>query len=529
MDKKRHIGLSRLWNSMKNWCFRYEAPRIPSPKGFLNTLFMAFAGKTRNTHIVLPENFDLALHKSQYPPENFGFRRGVFFRDFKAYYILHLLSSIPSRNSDLITEDGFIPIHTPTLQKHMRDYHLYMDYLVNTGVLVCNGHYTPGIVSLGYKWASQYESSVYRDVEILISDYTKDSQRDNTADRYNYPYLFYWYDQKKLQIDDQAYNYAESIRRMKMQDTTHESWDWNRDTRQYKNPFTQYMAVLRNISKITSQDYEPHIDGNVHRLHSVLTNIQKDFRNFITYDGQQLVSIDIKNCQPYLTCLILNPGFWDKNSGLPLTLYDLPDNIQELFSSEKLLKQIKRFFTTLSESDITAYKRSVSSGMIYEEIMRIADRQRPAGQPLTTRNNAKILMFYLLFSANRGQHDDPMINNLKRIFTTELYPKVAELFQVIKRNYSDCQMEDPHSRLSRLLQAIESSIILHRCCERIWDEKEHSIPIFTIHDSIVTTLAHQEYVNTVMIEELTQYIGMPPTLSIETWNIASLNQNILHS
>ena len=145
------------------------------------------------------------------------------------------------------------------------------------------------------------------------------------------------------------------------------------------------------------------------------------------------------------------------------------------------------------------------------------------------RDDAKILMFYLLFSGNQGQHDDPMINNLKRIFTTELYPKVAELFRIIKRNYSDCPMEDPHSRLSRMLQAIESTIILHKCCKRIWVEREHTIPIFTIHDSIVTTQEHYEYVRQVMHEELTRYIGMPPSLSIETWDIANLNQNILRS
>ena len=289
------------------------------------------------------------------------------------------------------------------------------------------------------------------------------------------------------------------------------------------------MAVTRNISKITNQDYEPHIDGNVHRLHSVLTNIQKDFRNFITYDEQQLVSIDIKNCQPYLTCLILNPGFWQKDSGLPLTLYDLPENILTLFNSEILLGQLGQFFTVLTEEDTGDYKQLVSSGMIYERIRDVSNSNLTPGQVPIERKEAKVLMFYLLFSSNRGHRDDSMINNLERIFTTELYPKVAELFRIIKRNYSDCPMEDPHSRLSRMLQAIESTIILHKCCKRIWVEREHAIPIFTIHDSIVTTQEHYEYVRQVMHEELTRYIGMPPSLSIETWNIANLNQNILLS
>lgn len=529
MDKKNK-GIRGVWNRIKEWWSgSNEKPQVIAPKRFIRVLLMAFAGKTRRTHVVLPENFDLSRHKRQYPPNNYGFGDGTIFRDFKAYYILHLLSSIPGRNSDLITEDGFIPIHTPTLQNHMRDYKLYMDYLVRTEVIICNGIYTPGVISLGYKWSAQYENSDFRNVEIRISDYTNDSQTDNLQDRINCPYLFHWFDQNKLHIDERAYGYAEAIRRFKMQDTTRASWDWNRDKNRPKNPFTQYVAVLRNISKISSQDYEPHIDENVHRLHSVLTNIQKDFRNFITYDGQQLVGIDIKNCQPYLTCLILNPGFWDRNSGLPLTLYDLPDNIQQLFASEQLKEQVQSYFATLTDGDIAPYKQLVSSGLIYERIRDIANGQITSEQVRIERNDVKILMFYLLFSSNRGQHDDPMINYLKRIFATELYPKVAELFRILKRNYSDCEMEEPHSRLSRMLQAIESTIMLHSCCKRIWDEREHSIPIFTIHDSIVTVQEQDEYVYRVMQEELTRYIGLPPRLSVETWNIDNLNQDLMRS
>ena len=142
------------------------------------------------------------------------------------------------------------------------------------------------------------------------------------------------------------------------------------------------------------------------------------------------------------------------------------------------------------------------------------------------RKDAKVLMFYLLFSSNRGQHDDPTINELKRIFSTELYPKVAELFRIIKREYADAEMDKPHSRLSRLLQSIESTIMLHRCCKRIWEEGGQEIPIFTIHDSIVTTCEHQEYVQTVIAEEFAKNIGKSPALSIETWSEKNLDQNI---
>lgn len=223
---------------------------------------------------------------------------------------------------------GFVPIHTPTLRNHLKDCKYYIDYLVNTGVLVCDGQHIIGEKSRWYKWADPYTGKTFHSIESEIGNY-ENSKRNNAEDRKNYPYLFYWYDQRKLRINPQAYDYAETICKFKMQDDSHESWDWNRDKNCPKNPRTQYMAALRNINLITEREYGPSIDENVHRLHSVLTNIQKDLRNFITYDGQPLVSIDIKNCQPYLSCLLLNPRFWQEDAELPLTLYDLPANIRE--------------------------------------------------------------------------------------------------------------------------------------------------------------------------------------------------------
>ena len=509
------MGMRKLWIRFVIWIKNlFRKPNKALQRGV--SLCLLFLGKTRRIQISLPENFDLERHKEQYPPQEYGFKH-IAFRDFKALYILNLLAEIPARNSDLIREDGFVPIHTPTLRNHLKDCKYYIDYLVNTGVLVCDGQYIIGEKSMWYRWADPYISEAFHAIESEIGNY-ENSKRDNAEDRKNYPYLFYWYDQRKLRINLQAYDYAEKICKLKMQDDSHESWDWNRDKNCPKNPHTQYMAALRNIDLITEREYGTSIDENVHRLHSVLTNIQKDLRNFITYDGQPLVSIDIKNCQPYLSCLLLNPRFWQQGAELPLTLHNLPANIQALYQSPELIDRVKEFFETLDEKEVAEYIRLVSEGTIYEQIRDIANRNLQEGQSPIERKDAKILMFYMLFSSNQGQHDNPMINELKRVFSTLLYPKVAELFRIIKRNYPDCEMEKPNSRLSRALQSIESTIILHRCCLRIWEERKQSVPIFTIHDSIVTTREYQDYVYAIMTDEFIKHIGTAPKLSVEIWS-----------
>ena len=135
-------------------------------------------------------------------------------------------------------------------------------------------------------------------------------------------------------------------------------------------------------------------------------------------------------------------------------------------------------------------------------------------------------MFHLLFSRNHGSHKDTVICQMRQIFDKELFPEVSELFRLIKTEFPGVDMEKQHNRLSCLLQSIESSIILHRCCKRIWEEMNQQVPIFTIHDSIVTIPEYQNYIVHVMIEEFSRCIGVAPTLSIEKWEPTNLNPEI---
>ena len=116
---------------------------------------------------------------------------------------------------------------------------------------------------------------------------------------------------------------------------------------------------------------------------------------------------------------------------------------------------------------------------------------------------------------------------MKKVFSKTLFPRVAELFRILKTEYPNVNMEKQHSRLPILLQAIESHIILNKCCKRIWEEREHQVPIFTIHDSIVTTVENVEYVREVMMQELNACIGVPTAPAIEEWHTANLDKNIL--
>lgn len=481
-----------------------------------NQVFMALAYNGHRRDIILPNNFDIEAHLAQYPPNQYGFINSKLrFTEDKIYYFLSLLSTIPARNKDLIDEEGWVPINMKYIRNNIKDIKLYRDYLVNTHVLECNNHYIPQVKSLCYRWSKNYIHSEFQIHHVRCS-HEEDAYfiQEEAEEKPVPPYLHHWYNDKKLAIDPIVWQYAKAICKYKMADKS--TWDKNSNTNQQKNPHIQYMAALVNLSKIKNNRYEVHIDNTVHRLHSVITNLQKDYRNFLTYNKQELASIDIKNSQPYLACALLNPDFWHVNNKLSLSLYSLSEDIQKPITTVAIPLKVENFFHNCTDEDFKQYKEVVANGILYETMVEICQNSL---QQSISRKEAKTLMFYLLFSSNQGQHDNIIINQMKNIFSTKQFPKVAELFKLIKHKYKNVVNKKQHNRLACLLQSIESEIILHRCCKRIWEEGKHQIPVFTIHDSIVTTIKHVEYVKIVMQEELFKAIGVQPTLNIEHWNL----------
>lgn len=299
---------------------------------------------------MIPSNFDIDAHLNQYPvtdymfvEDNTGHIRSVtqdgslsssqYFDKDRLIYIIGLISSIPARNKDSITEDGYVPINSKLIRNAFKDYHPYLDYLIRTGVLCTDGQYIQGEKSKGYKFTEQYANVLLKrydypafqgKVEAIPQEvYSEENGTfiTNTISK-DYPYLSHWYLTQKLHIDKQAaVSYAQNLKQYKLSQGI-QSWDINKDKSNgemtiRKHPLSQYQAALYNINSIDIEDYKVSIDTHVHRLHSVITNIQKDYRNFLTYDGQELASIDIKNSQPYLICALLNPMFWHINNDLP--------------------------------------------------------------------------------------------------------------------------------------------------------------------------------------------------------------------
>jgi hypothetical protein len=119
-------------------------------------------------------------------------------------------------------------------------------------------------------------------------------------------------------------------------------------------------------------------------------------------------------------------------------------------------------------------------------------------------------MFEVLFTSNKYH------SKAKSIFK-DLFPTVNGVFEEIKKT----NKED----LPILLQQIESFIFLKILTKKL-AKKYPNMPLFTIHDSIVTTTKYCETVKNFMHEELTKLIGIPPILKVDYWDQNNLNAKI---
>ena len=304
--------------------------------------------------------------------------------------------------------------------------------------------------------------------------------------------------------------------------------------------YQQYNNARYNIMTLHTGDYVPNIDKTVYRFHSPITHLKSNLRNCLTYDNQNLVAVDIKNCQPYFSVILLNIKFWGLNFSDnlydkgTLTLKDVNPALYKAMKIEmsQVMHNLLEEYQLQLEKDpdqLDLYINCIQSGVLYQEIANVLNRPDLAerirnhnakqyriknGLPLEGKAKRKIKPkiidvkkvkgdFLVMFNGDNRYH-----NNTKLVFET-LWPTPGSLFASLKRKNN--------GSLGTILMQIESHLVLKVICKRIATE-EPNLPIFTIHDSIVTTVGYEKYVEQVIVEELEKAIGIPPTCKCEYWH-----------
>lgn len=277
------------------------------------------------------------------------------------------------------------------------------------------------------------------------------------------------------------------------------------------------------------------------RVHSSLTRCSSQIRPAMHVSGESLISLDVANSQPlFLSLLVVNfrrqgnKTFayvtFPKNSTnqyrdidriieetispfnpiqdsltpsvllLPNTTRivsskeEQPHTDQEVEPTEELPRDISVNRGFLAQ-DEQAFVTLCEQGRLYRTLK---DEMELREIPL--RHWVKTELFEVLFGSNR------LKSRLKNIFE-DMFPGVAEVIRVHKTK--------DYAFLPRLLQNIESNFIINTVCRRIMDEMPDA-PVYTIHDSILTTRLFVEPIRQIMVEEFAR-LGLMPTLHLKDY------------
>ncbi len=383
--------------------------------------------------------------------------------------LISIIATHIRKNEDIKKNEGYwTPLKMTYLRSIIPQADKYIKTLLELGIIERSEHYQKGEVSYKYRFEQEYLSKYKRirltnpKLLLRIEKWQTSMKKKNSK---MYPsqnkYL------RQLTIDPEALNFVCK--------TITETDKFN-----YANA---------SVIRLLNGDIYSKVDTTSGRFHSNITNIPKGLRQFLRVNGKPLINIDVTNCQPYLSIvLLLNPN-----------------------KAAEFAKHCPKFTMMLKDlqaqqtEDVRLYISLVYKGELYEYLTEEFNKR---GQIINNRKDVKKKVLLILFDRNRN-------NSKARSIFNELFPEVNRIFSLVRGNVKGSRFEN-FKRFAILLQRIESHIMLNIILKRINTEYPEIITL-TIHDSIMTLKSPDqiETVQNIMREEFFKIVGFEPKLKIE--------------
>ncbi|UKB82101.1 hypothetical protein LF887_13905 [Chryseobacterium sp. MEBOG06] len=421
-----------------------------------------------------------------------------------AVFYLSLLNSIPSFYREGNCErDCSIALYSKKLLSYNWRYSEYINFLIEQGFIIKVSNYGVDIGACNhYHIAAEYYNSEV--INYTITDKTllkaikrtdyKENEKSFNKREYcmqKRPHLIKFFDDE-LEIDE--VKALEIINPLLKQ-----------------GEVRKYTSARHLINEFKYKDWQYSVKPDTdNRLHSSMTRLNKILRPCITYNGERLGSIDIKSSQPYFFCVILKAIMnQDKDLLKQIGATKLLNNkhIQRLFNLTLDKEEIDNFINLVINGDFYEYFSSILQIKYNEEdepyrvVSNFSSKNKWFAQPTRTiifkskRDLAKNVVMEIFFS--KPKTTIPEAKNFKQEF-----PSVFKVMSHIK---------DIGVSFDGLLTNVESYCLLD-CVAKEFSEEYPDIPLFSIHDSLVTTQKHLTKLKNNVEIQLTNITTLKTTL-----------------
>jgi hypothetical protein len=388
-----------------------------------------------------------------------------------------------------------------------KTYKQHFQYLCDNNILKMVSKHLVGVTSRIYLLNSEFLTNPgYCTIESFT--FGRTLKRINKKPQHKYDYLEKWL--KKIDFDVEYATVFNNLMFESRKNYQPFQTISKKNRKRLSNPISQFAHGQVSILKMKDKDHSITIDKKGMRLHTHLTNCPKLLRNYITIGGQHLVSIDVKNRQPYMLLALLDPNNFKKNSDTSNPHLTIPTTLLSTYNIPSII--LGHSSIIQASKEFQEYKKLVTSGKIYDDFVKSTKiDKKELDNGFSKRDIVKFRFMLCFYSANNANSQ-----GMKTLFRSK-FPKIYALMCDLK--------EKDHTTLSILLQRVESILILDKICGRISTEFPR-IPLLTIHDSVLTIPKYVDQVVKVINEETKKFIGIEPMLSIEDCS-PKINQALL--
>ncbi len=381
---------------------------------------------------------------------------------------------ITNYNVHWFSKSGYTPVSSASKKRLLNnDYRLVHDILTagNDPIIEVMDSYKVGEYSKEYRLNPKYRGSAPSTLVLPEKGYNS-----------TLPFLDRQFSQNLLSLNPRVYEYL-----------------FNLFSEVDSYPLTENQRLLLKNYIGRALDIIEDIDNGIliyHRsrfnlrYNSTISSLNKVVRPFLLCNGRPLVSIDIKAAQPYILASILNDGFFtNEEEGY---------NVGTIYPRVPGAILFPRFLVGKG-ADIEIFKQSPFQQDFYSYVLRNELGREPTEEE---REVLKEKTMQFLFFNNSAARNKGNLVYFKRQF-----PGIGRIITQFLNIIGS-------TRFSYLLQRTESYLVLENVCKEFHNRYPEA-PIFTIHDSVLTTAEYSDDLYDLMYDTLHSITGIVPGLKME--------------
>lgn len=421
-------------------------------------------------------------------------------------------------------EKYFVPLNAKVIQSILGNkYHLIIDWMIQSGIILSDNHYIPNVTSIGYRLTDKYLFSCSKTQN--VDDYTFSRKSIKYEVKSNKDKAIVKKLEHYLKDDNLAINH----------DVINHEYNYlinsGNEKRERVNTSISYSYSIAAVNRFEEGSFSVKQCDFGYRVHSPLTCLKKEYRNAITYEGKDIIEIDLCNSMFFFMNYLINPNNWNVNDGgscekkeilkriiSDCDLANCLDNTTTRTSSISIMisKYLENAFgKDFHDNDFT---RDTVKGEIYDRISSYISKNY---NYILDRGVIKKVLIKL---TNASKYDYSLFhykeNKIVWNSFKSLYPNVVRLIDFIKSNN--------HKDFARILQRIESYFIIKEICGS-WIKQYPNKFITTVHDCVATTFDNVVLLENHIKERIRAIMGIEPSLETKIWRSNTISPECLEA